>query len=103
MQALINTIIVAALESYSDRLGNDSCNDMCLPNTPENYELVKAAQRKAAREDNQNEDDYPVGISKDEKTISTCNSWIVDYVTDQFIENNSVDKEQIKQWVKHLS
>lgn len=97
MQALINTIIVAALESYSDRLGNDGCNDMSVPNTPENLELVAAAQKEGTGED------YEVALSKNGNFINTCNSFVVDYVTETFKKQNNVDEKQVKEWVKHLS
>lgn len=96
MQALINAIIVAALESYSDRLGNDGCNDVHLPNTPDNLALVKAAQAQV-------EEDMEINLSDDEKTIYTSNIDLVDYVTNQFKEQNKVDEKLVKQLVKALS
>ena len=96
MQALINAIIVAALESYSDRLGNDGCNDVILPNTPDNLALVKAAQAQV-------EEDMEINLSDDEKTIYTSNIDLVDYVTNQFKQQNKVDEKLVKQLVKALS
>lgn len=49
--------IAAFLEELDDRFGNDGCNDMSLPNTPENREMVVAADKIWCDENDVDEDE----------------------------------------------
>jgi hypothetical protein len=40
MKPHIAKLAAQMLEEYSDRLGNDGCNDMWLPDTPENRQFL---------------------------------------------------------------
>lgn len=94
MQTLVNALIVAALKNYSDRLGNDGCNDARLPNTKENFELVQAAEGG---------DDVEVMLTDGGKTICTLNTALVGYVTEHFATANAVDDKLVKQLMNCLS
>ena len=61
-------ILVTLLEELSDMLANETCNDYILPNTPENLELVQAA-----------EEDTPC-VSDDGSEIYATNFVILDYL-----------------------
>ena len=84
------SLIAAFLEDLSNRYANDGCNDLSLPNTPENVEFVKAAETY----EEEYPEDWEVHESKDGKKIYTNNMVVVGYLERRMREVFQLLKEK---------
>lgn len=83
MNSTEKAILLKFLDDLSDHMSNAGCNDLDLENTPENYELVAAAEKYCA-EQNQ-EKPLPPLFYKDK--ICTTDFIILSYLVN-LIEKN---------------
>jgi hypothetical protein len=95
--------LASFLNELSDRFGNDGCNDMYLPNTPENAAMVKAAQLHQFADDCHAFEDeaeasevsvQSMGKGKPRK-ISTMNSVVLDYLQDRFMRQHGITRRNL--------
>lgn len=93
--------LASFLNELSDRFGNDGCNDMFLPNTPENAAMVKAAQLHQYADDRNAFDDEAqaseISLHKigKVKKISTMNSVVLDYLRDRFMRQHGITRRNL--------
>ena len=76
--------LAAFLKELGDRYANDECNDLRLPNTPENRKLIRDCDQEECLTD----------LNKKEN-IYTCNIEILDYLTTLFIQENKIDRREL--------
>lgn len=85
--------VVAFLKELSNRFGNDGCNDMFLADTPENRQLVLAAEQYA---DIASNEIRLFEVRKGEsKKIGTMNDVVLDYLMIELAKENGIDMESI--------
>lgn len=77
-------LLVKLLDEFGDRLGNDGCNDMMLPDTPENRELVMASENYCLSETG------TVAITSYNGEIVANNGMILAYLAKKFAIANGI-------------
>ena len=83
--------IAAFLEELDDRFGNDGCNDMYVPDTPENRTMVAAAEQLWA---GTNETE-PAPLQVRKKRISTGNETVIAYLKKRLCDEYGLDEADI--------
>ena len=85
MNDLEKELLFSYLRDYSDRLGNDGCNDELLPATQEAHDLILAAEMANSHcktlEEWKNHPDYYE--TKSNTKYCTNNFLILDYLTNK--------------------
>lgn len=83
--------MAAFLDELTDRFGNDGCNDMFLPDTPENREIVKEAEK--------NNPDWKLSFYEtkkgEPKKICTLNIIVIDYLKNKFMQEHGIEKNDL--------
>lgn len=69
-------LIASFLEAYSEALGDRTCNDYSLPNTPENYQMMKDAEIWNAPDDPSEWEEPKI----DKGEILTSDHFVVSYL-----------------------
>ncbi len=82
-------LIAAFLKDLSTIYGNQSCNELTLPDTPEYRQLVKAANKHAGAE--ADEEDFVSG----DGTLCVCDWFMVDYLRHRLQKLNTITDDQL--------
>lgn len=81
--------LAAFMEGLGDRLGSDGCNDMILPHTPENVELIKEVYKL----DNPDPTDvFPV---HERDKLYTNNFSVLYYLQRQFMNEYGITQAEL--------
>ena len=97
-------MLASFLDCLSDKLGNESCNDMFMDDTPENRALIAAAQQWQHADDKhafESAEDaatvrtYTIRKGKP-PMLSTHNTVILDYLRNRFMQENSVSRDELR-------
>lgn len=83
MNSTEKAMLLKFLDNLSDHMGNAGCNDLDLENTPDNYELVAAAEKYCAEQNK--EEPRPPHVYKNK--ICTTDFIVLSYLVG-LIENN---------------
>lgn len=82
-------VLVGFLNELSDEFSNAGCNDFELPNTPENRELIIAAEKHA--------DCYEEEWHENDKdTISSSDTIVLEYLIHRLKEEHSITNKDLK-------
>ncbi len=84
------TLIAAFLKDLSTIYGNNSCNELTLPDTPENRLLVKAANKHATGTE-PDEEDYV----SDDGTLCVCDWFMVDLLRHRLQKQHGITDDQL--------
>lgn len=87
--------ILGFLNELDDKFGNDGCNDMYLPDTPENRELYIAAATLDLEETGEEEIESVEDALRGKKKIGTNNLMILAYLRKKLMEEYSLTKKEI--------
>jgi hypothetical protein len=81
--------IAAFLGRLSERMSNDGCNDMFLADTPENRELVKAAEHETV---GPGETWQPMLHGG---KLCTSNYMVVEHVKDKLMQEQGIKEDEL--------
>jgi len=95
--------IVGFLNELDNQFSNDGCNDMYLPDTPENREMYTKAEKLWVGENCDDEEGVPLedslqvpyGSRKKEKKIGTNNQTILGYLRKRLKDEFKLTNEEI--------
>ncbi len=88
--------IAMFLEQLGDRFGNDGCNDMTIPDTPENRQLVSEAEIEFTEEDG-----TQMEINASDGAIHTGNHVILRCLQDKFMKEHGISEEDVTKRQKY--
>ena len=95
--------IVAFLNELDDHFSNDGCNDMYLPDTPDNREMYLQAEKLWIGENTDEEEGVPLedalqvpyGSRSKEKKIGCNNQSILAYLRKKLMDDFKLDEMEI--------
>ena len=84
--------LAAFMRRLSERLSNDGCNDLYLPDTGENRKFVQAVLEF---QEDDTDTDVKTVQNKGVKQIITNNVSVVDYLASKFMEDHDLEDEDL--------
>lgn len=84
--------IAAFLDELGDRFGNDGCNDLTLPDTPENRAMILAAEAHALG------DDASGRVGGYDGKLMTNNMFVIDYLKSKLMQEHSLADSDLPKW-----
>ncbi len=83
-------ILATFCNELNDRFSNDGCNEMTLPDTPENRELVNKATQYAYG------DDVDMKPHIEDGEICTGNEAILSYLTHRLMVEHGITEDELE-------